>query len=142
MIREGRRYKRRELKEGQTPPPGFELVSVDDETHTSVGWVPVGDGPEDRWFREARIVGDGADGTFELVGPKAQGGAERMFTAHEMIPHGMIKPTDDPPRTFNGLRNWLAGRDIEGLVFHHPDGRMGKIKLRDFGLKRAQGIDP
>jgi hypothetical protein len=24
------------------------------------------------------------------------------------------------------------------LVFHHPDGRMAKIKLRDFGIKRAE----
>lgn len=24
------------------------------------------------------------------------------------------------------------------LVFHHPDGRMAKIKVRDFGLKRGR----
>ena len=24
--------------------------------------------------------------------------------------------------------------DIEGIVWHHPDGRMAKIKRRDFGL--------
>lgn len=27
--------------------------------------------------------------------------------------------------------------NIEGIVFHHPDGRMAKIKLRDFGISRA-----
>ena len=43
----------------------------------------------------------------------------------------------DSPRTFAGLRAFLAGQDFEGLVFPHPDGRMGKIKLRDFGLKRG-----
>jgi len=37
-----------------------------------------------------------------------------------------------------GLREWFKGRDIEGLVFHHPDGRMAKIKKRDFGLKRKE----
>jgi len=37
-----------------------------------------------------------------------------------------------------GFREWLKGRDIEGLVFHHPDGRMAKIKKRDFGLKRKE----
>jgi hypothetical protein len=40
------------------------------------------------------------------------------------------------------LREWLLDRDIEGLVFHHPDGRMAKIKLRDFGLKRGGSSKP
>jgi hypothetical protein len=44
---------------------------------------------------------------------------------------------DQPPLNFGGLRAWMEGRDIEGVVFHHADGRMAKIKLRDFGLKRA-----
>ncbi len=25
-----------------------------------------------------------------------------------------------------------------GVVFHHPDGRMAKAELRDFGLKRGR----
>jgi hypothetical protein len=32
-----------------------------------------------------------------------------------------------------------AGQDMEGIVFHHPDGRKAKIKKRDFGQKRAVG---
>lgn len=35
-----------------------------------------------------------------------------------------------------GLRSYLANKDIEGIVWHHPDGRMVKIKGKDFGLKR------
>jgi hypothetical protein len=35
-----------------------------------------------------------------------------------------------------GLREWLSDKDIEGIVFHHPHGRMGKMKQRDFGLER------
>lgn len=53
------------------------------------------------------------------------------------MPHSGAKIYDDVPRDFDGIKAWLSGKDIEGLVFHHPDGRMGKIKLRDFGLKRA-----
>lgn len=45
---------------------------------------------------------------------------------------------EQPPRDFDGLRAWLDGKDIEGIVFHHPDGRMAKIKLRDFGLRRPK----
>lgn len=39
-------------------------------------------------------------------------------------------------RTFAGIRQWLTDKGIEGLVFHHPDGRMAKIKKRAFGLSR------
>ena len=136
MIRGGRLYKRRELK-GGTVPDGFELVDHDEETKKTVGWMPVVGGPEDKYHLEAleRVDGSLPDGTYELVGPKVQGGAEH-YAKHTLIPHGMIKPIESPPRTFDALRNWMNGQDIEGLVFHHPDGRMAKIKLRDFGLKR------
>jgi Family of unknown function (DUF5565) len=139
MVRDGKRYKRRELKDGQLTPLGFEPVSFDDETIKTVGWMPVRDGPEDRYFREAICQSEGGekDGTYELVGPKVQGGVERMFTQHELIPHGAYTIFDEPQRNYDAIRDWLSGKDIEGLVYHHPDGRMAKIKLRDFGLKRT-----
>ena len=31
----------------------------------------------------------------------------------------------------------MDGEDIEGLVWHHPDGRMAKLKMRDMDLKRV-----
>lgn len=141
MIRGNALHKRRELKPGQIAPDGFELVGTDDETGKSVGWVPVGNGSEDVYFREAFSARETwANGTYELVGPKVQGGVEnQLFSsgAHHLSAHGSLRPITNPPRTFEGLREWLSGRDIEGLVFHHPDGRMAKIKLRDFGLKRV-----
>lgn len=39
------------------------------------------------------------------------------------------------PHDFEGIKGFLAENVIEGLVWHHPDGRMAKIKRRDFGLK-------
>ena len=42
----------------------------------------------------------------------------------------------DCPRTFDGIREFLAPLDIEGIVFHHPDGRMVKIRKDDYGLNR------
>lgn len=139
LARDGKLFKRREIKKGQTPPPDFEMADADDETGKIVGWVPVGSGPEDKYHREAF---DGApsvysDGTYELVGPNVQGNPEG-YESHRLVPHSSLRINDVPPRDFNGLRNWLSGRDIEGLVFHHPDGRMAKIKLRDFGLKREK----
>lgn len=134
LIRTGAMYKRRELRRGEKAPPGFEVAEEDAETGKIVGWVPVGDGPEDRWHCEA-FSSDLADGTYELVGPKVQGNPEG-YTTHVLVRHDSLAITEPVPRDFAGLAAWMASRDIEGVVFHHPDGRMAKIKLRDFGLKR------
>lgn len=135
LIRNGQLYKRRELRKGDKEPSQFEIADYDEETGKTVGWVPVGEGPEDRWHREAFTTT--VDGTYELVGPKIQGNPEQA-TIHMLLSHDGADTFPDAPRTFDGLREWLADKDIEGLVFHHPDGRMAKIKLRDFGLKRVR----
>ena len=131
-------FKRREIKAGQPTPPDFTVADHDEETGKTVGWVPIGRGPDDRYLREAADWADKkpAVGTYEFLGPKSQGNVERR-DIHFFLAHAEAKTFADVPRTFEGLRSWLAGRDIEGLVFHHPDGRMAKIKLRDFGLKRS-----
>jgi hypothetical protein len=138
MVRDGKLFKRRELKAGQKAPVEFEAVSTDEETGKTVGWVPVGDGPEDKWHRVAFDVSARAEGTYELVGPNVQGNPEH-YEDHRLVPHSALNMSadDQPPLNFGGLRAWMEGRDIEGVVFHHADGRMAKIKLRDFGLKRA-----
>lgn len=139
LVRDGKLYKRRELRQGDAAPPDFETADFDEETGKTVGWIPVRDGPDDRWHREAAQTDGGylADGTYELLGPKVQGNIEQR-TQHVLQMHAMARTYPTAPRDFDGLRDWLAGQDIEGLVFHHPDGRMAKIKLRDFGLKRER----
>lgn len=142
LIRGGHLYKRHEVRPGKPAPPHFEEVEHDDQTGKVIGWVPVGDGPEDAWHREAWERGGWhqADGTYELVGPKVQGNPER-FTFHDLIPHSVQSlGMDAPPLDYDGMRAWLAGKDVEGVVWHHPDGRMAKIKLKDFGLKREAGV--
>ena len=135
MIRDGELYKRRELREEDKHPPLFESVGYDDETKKTVGWVPCDIGSDDKWHMEAfEKESDLPDGTYELVGPKIQGNPEHL-TEHRLIRHGSVVE-DDAPRSFEDLRMWFYKKDIEGIVFHHPDGRMAKIKLRDFGLKR------
>lgn len=139
MVRGGRLFKRYELKKSGKAPPGFEPAGDVDETTGKVqGWVPVGDGPDDKWHREAWAVTKGItgfDGTYELLGPKIQGNPEQ-WPVHCLFLHNAARKFPDCPRTFAALRDWLAMRDIEGVVWHHPDGRMAKIKKRDFGLKR------
>lgn len=141
MVRSNRLFKRRELPKNTTAPDGFEVADYDTETGKTVGWVAVGEGPEDRYHREAWTGCDTwPDGTYELVGPKVQGNPEGWHH-HLLLRHGAkggpMSAIPDVPRSFDGLREWLAGKDIEGIVFHHNDGRMAKIKLRDFGLKRG-----
>ena len=135
MVRSGTLFRRRELKVGQAAPAGFEVEGFDTETGKTVGWVPVCERPEDAIHREA-FDANAADGTYELVGPKVQGNPER-FDRHCLVPHSSLTMIEQPPRDFAGLAAWLFGRDIEGVVFHHSDGRMAKVKLRDFGLKRT-----
>jgi hypothetical protein len=129
-VKDGRLYKRFDCKQGKKPPANFEPSQAPDPvTGHWPGWVPVGDGPEDRWHREA-LNGE-ADGTYELVGPKVQGNPYGLLK-HQLYRHGAI--TVKAPRDFLGIKVFLADNIMEGIVWHHPDGRMVKIKRKDFGL--------
>lgn len=137
MIRDGVLYKRYDAKQGRAVPPGFEAAQRDPDPVTGhwPGWLPVGGGPEDRWHREAwQYHGSLPDGTYELLGPKIQGNPDRR-QGYCLLRHG-AEVLDGVPRDFGGLRAFFAAHDVEGIVWHHPDGRMVKIKARDFGLKR------
>lgn len=158
LIRDGKLYKRYEIKPGGKPPANFEPANeVDDVTGKQQGWVPVGDGPEDAHHREGfewlkKWEPTFVDGTYELVGPKVQGNPEG-YESHLLILHGKqtFAPWDasrmdgggtwmtsmSKVPTFDSIRDFLAQHDIEGLVWHHPDGRMVKIKGKDFGIKRG-----
>jgi hypothetical protein len=134
-VKGGKLWKRRELKKGKQQPSGFEPADYDEVTGKTVGWVLVDNGNADRWHIEAFGDGNWPDGTYELCGPKVQGNPEG-FETHILVPHSEAIQYDNVPRTFEGLRDFLETMDIEGLVFHHPDGRMAKIKKRDFGQPR------
>lgn len=147
LIRERRLYKRYDAKHGKTPPEGFMAAQEPDPvTGHWPGWLLVGDDPGDRWHREAmeHWLASGLpieDGTYELLGPKIQGNPEN-WPRHGLVNHrGVGRVLDpQPPRDYAGIRAYLDGRDIEGIVWHHPDGRMVKIKGKDFGLKRPAKV--
>lgn len=138
-IENAQLWKRYDAKKGKSPPIGFVPAQEPDPvTGHWPGWLPVGNSPDDQWHREAferepTLIH--ATGTWELCGPKVQGNPEKL-DHHILIRHGvhLMYPT----RTFDGIRQCLEANDIEGIVFHHPDGRMVKIKARDFGIKRKQ----
>lgn len=132
LVRDGRLYKRYDAKHGKTPPPDFEPAqeTPDEITGHWPGWVPVKE--TDRWHLEAF---DPAlpDGTYELVGPKVQNNTEG-FPTHQLLRHGCTI-LNDVPRDYDGLKQYLSDHVMEGIVWHHPDGRMVKIKAKDFGIK-------
>lgn len=133
-IEKGQYFKRREVKPGKKTPVDFIEEQYDVFTGKRVGWVPVNQtSNEDRWHMKAF---DPAlpDGTYELIGPRVQGNPEKVET-HKLIRHSEAEILD-APRTHEALLAWLEDKDIEGIVFHHHDGRMGKLKKRDFGQKR------
>ena len=140
-----RLYRRREVRPGDATPAGFLQVDAAqcDGGEKRIGWVPVdraarGDrAPVAAW--DAYHADNGycaPDGTYELVGPKVQGnpyGLPAPMLVSHASPRLRVLAPDTPPRTFEGLRAWLAAYAVEGLVWHHESGAMAKIKRRDFG---------
>jgi len=122
--------------------------------------------PADKYFVEAlanfidanNLDADAVpDGIYEAIGPKIQGNPEKckysMLVMVLPCSDGLMLPCDPAqlmpgvvlppvPRDFDGLREYLKNRDIEGIVFHRnpgdPDTDLAKLKGRDFGFKRPQ----
>ena len=137
LIENGRLFKRYEVKAGGMPPPGFVPANeVDPATGKQQGWMAVGAGPEDKFHREAFSAAL-PDGTYELLGPKIQGNPEKA-PCHVLLKHSNADILVDCPRDFAGLRDYFSVHSIEGVVWHHPDGRMVKIKAKDFGIRRSK----
>lgn len=142
MFQDSTLYKRYDAKKGKTPPEDFTPAQPKPDPITGhwPGWVFVKKSdPANRYHIEAfeRLI-DPQNGTYELVGPKIQGNPEK-FDHHYLIPHNgttLLLENRNVPRDFEGLKNYLYINNIEGIVWHHPDGRMVKIKKKDFGFKR------
>jgi len=139
MVRDGKLYKRVEWDAKKGPAPVEWLHhDFDPSVRSGHGWLPVGIGPEDWMHRKAWARGKDdteaplRDGTYELIGPKIGKNPERV-SEEMLVPHGRDALVG-VPRTFDGLRAWLAEVKTEGIVWHHADGRMAKIKRRDFGI--------
>lgn len=150
-------WARREVKPDKEPPPGFVSVGHDHITLKNIGWEPIEQSPFAKFFQEAlerlehRDETDDADarreeflaargettqGTYELIGPKINKNPEGV-PEHQLILHANAPEVVCPGRTFEAIKAVLETNDIEGIVFHNADGRMAKIKKRDFGLKRS-----
>jgi hypothetical protein len=138
-------YQRYDAKTGRTPPANFTPAqdAPDPETGHWPGWVPV---PKTithvfeaiRYYEE--IFGSVMNGTYEVCGPKVgtrHGANPENLDSHILCRHGAVQ-LNDCPTTFNELREYLKTANIEGVVWWHSnDGRMAKIKSKDFGIDRT-----
>lgn len=132
LVRDGKLYKRVDWEADKGPAPASWFHHDDDPNQRSGhGWMPVGDDPGDTWHRAAWMACGGAlpNGTYELCGPRVNKNPEG-FNTHVLVPHG--HELVDCPRDFDGLREFMLTFKHEGVVWHHQDGRMAKIKRRDF----------
>ena len=134
LVEGGALFKRYDAKKGKPLPTGFKACEPQPDPVTGhwPGWVPVAaDDPASKWHIEA-FSDDLDDGTYELVGPKVQGNRYGL-DRHQLWRHG--RDEVEIGRTREAIVEWLATHGEEGLVFHHPDGRMAKIRRKDFDLK-------
>lgn len=146
-------------------PKDFEPCQDPDPiTKHQPGWIPVRyetkqEKRENRWFKMAwdlaidKIETNSnnfdlfydnipnpieEDGTYELCGIPINGNPERLNGLY-FIKHGINKLniygfvcSED---LYDSIKRFLSEREIEGIVWHHEDGRMAKIKRIDFGLE-------
>lgn len=151
-------WARREVKPGKSAPASFIAVGTDEFTGKTVGWEPIEQSAFAKFHAEAVEFGDSLFtrdqgsvrvgrvfqairgrgwpvGTYELVGPKVNGNPEQV-EQHQLWTHATAEIVLVPGLTYEAVR-WaaLTARDVdgcEGIVWHHEDGRMAKIKAKDF----------
>lgn len=125
-------WARREVKPGKPFPEGYMAEETDPNTGKTVGWEPAEQSSFAKYLDEViRLTSTVVRpvGTYELCGPKINGNPEGYFE-HLLISHTTAARIE-APRDFEGLQELFAMFRYEGLVWHHKDGRMAKLKVRD-----------
>lgn len=138
-------HKRYDVKKGkQAPLDAIPCQEPDTMSGHHPHWVKCdrNDSRDKLFFEAFDQLENKEDGTYELCGEKIS--TERFtqhfnpekIIGHKLIKHGsQILSIDN--FSFETLRNYFEIVDIEGIVFHHKtDGRMCKIRKKDFGIKR------
>lgn len=150
LVKDGQLYARYDAKGGKPAPAGGIPCqdAPDPETGHWPHWVKA-DRKVDEWIREAASYSANPygldDGTYEACGPKIQGNPEGL-DHHMLFGHGKATVSVGHRAKegeilsgaflsyFECIKSFLSVCEIEGIVWHHPDGRMCKIKAKDFGI--------
>lgn len=139
LDEDGNWWARREVKLGKASPPFWLFVDGDRVTGKSVGWEPIGQSPFAKFHAEAvanKDIHPFKPGTYELCGPRINGNPEG-WTRHRLASHADAETfgVTGVPRLgpdLVALVRALGNQGWEGVVWHHPDGRMAKLKSHDF----------
>lgn len=132
-------WARREVKKDKPEPENFVLEDFDEVTGKKQGWEPIEQSAFYKFWKEAVDGENWEPGTYELCGPKINGNPED-YDSHELVSHRDALIIQEPgyagenrsPEYLKKLVRMLATHNYEGIVVHHPDGRMAKLKVRDF----------
>lgn len=140
----GRWWNRREIRAGKSLPDDAIDLGVDETTGKHMCWVPNTDGGNRKNLLEAIDAYEASHeltpGTYELCAPNIDtrsGQNPEGLTGPLLVKHELAEPYIVDPRTFDNIRELIHDLNVEGFVFHHEDGRMAKVKGRDFGLERS-----
>lgn len=133
----GNWWGRREIKPGKQAPAYFVPIDTDDVTGKTMGWEPIEHSSFAKYHAEALAYGtpQNIPGTYELVGERINGNPEH-YAGHDLIRHEDAERFAFTDRSYGELRRILTflreKYGYEGVVFKHPDGRMAKLKAKDF----------
>jgi hypothetical protein len=119
-----------------TPQPDWIHCGCTTERGKHIYWIPVGSKDYYHQIAWGWARGYLEDGTYELVGPEVQGNPHDL-THNELINHNSLSFILLPRRyisCFDSIKRYLERSPYEGIVWHHPDGRMAKITKAKFGL--------
>ena len=145
-IIKGEFYKRYDAKHGKPVPEN--AIKCQEEADPITGHLPCWVkcdrfNPADKWFWSAfdtlvstlpRYPQDAKtlDGTYEAIGLHFQSNPYNL-KRDILVRHG--ENIVDVPRSFEGIREWLAAHEEEGIVFWKDGLPQCKIKRTDFGFK-------
>ena len=122
---------------GGTTVGKFQLVDFEDKNNKwfKIAWELCEYDPYDYMDMELPLPTD-VDGTYEFCGIVVNGNPDKLNGLY-FIKHGCHQITAKimwDKVTYGNCKNYLSEKRIEGIVWHHIDGRMAKIKCVDFGL--------
>ena len=140
----GHWWARREIKPGKATPANYVATGTDEVTGKVMGWEPIDQSPFIKAHKDAlehtRVFAHNepmgwVPSTYELIGPKVQGNPEKV-DHHQLVSHEHAETfgATGTPRSVSDVRllvKAVANTGWEGIVWHHPDGRMAKLKARD-----------
>lgn len=148
-------YQRYQVKPARNKAPIIPEGSMlcDEKEDRTLYWIPATDKwiieayNGHKWFIDIRNNQRfHTPGTYEAIGPKINGNRYNLSGEHVLIRHGIVVDEEEPARDFQSIKKYLKefksnlfvqdDNDCfhEGLVYHHPDGRMAKIRRADFGF--------